>query len=524
LLSESSITGTHSLRVGAISGFGSQGERATMRRAMLVGIIAWPVFILQDAFMCFVAYPGAVFWHFILYRGFVEAALAVGYWAAHNDAIRTKTLHFWLRALYVLVAVVISLMATELGGIRSPYVHGLTSLALVWAALMPSSWRHALPVFVGNALSFPTVMLLAALFSEEARAQWSNDEDLIVFQTHYTITLASIALSLVLSHLVWSAQQTACTLGSYQLVDLLGRGGAGEVWRAKHRLLAREAAIKVIRPEDLMGSRELKETVITRFEREAQVTALLNSPHTVALYDFGVSADERLFYVMELLGGLDFKELVQEYGPLPAKPAAYLLIQACDSLSEAHAAGLVHRDIKPSNLHVCRYGRRDDFVKVFDFGLVRRQNTDSADRTSDKIVSGTPNFMAPEQVLNNRPLDARTDLYALGCVAYWLLTGRNVFEGATPMEIMTEHAKATPVPPSQRTDQPIPPEMERLVMACLEKEQASRPRTARVVADALTQIFRDDPWTEDDARQWWETRAQPDYHGERASDSTLTVG
>jgi serine/threonine protein kinase len=366
-------------------------------------------------------------------------------------------------------------------------------------------------------------MLVMALFSDEIRAQWSSRADLIVFQTNYTITLASIALSLALSHLVWLAQQTARTLGSYQLVDLIGRGGAGEVWRAKHRMLARDAAIKVIRPEELTGDSDLKDTVVARFEREAQVTASLNSPHTVALYDFGVSSDGRLYYVMELLGGLDLKDLVEKYGPLPANRVAYLLTQICESLGEAHGAGLVHRDIKPANLHVCRYGGRDDFVKVFDFGLVRRQDSASADRTSDKVISGTPNFMSPEQVLNNRPVGPCSDLYALGCVAYWLLTARHVFDGGTPMEIMTEHARSTPAPPSERTTQSIPRELDLLILACLEKGPALRPKNAALLAQALAKIFKDDPWTEADARQWWDARSRPVGQTDTDPDSTLNL-
>jgi serine/threonine-protein kinase len=303
--------------------------------------------------------------------------------------------------------------------------------------------------------------------------------------------------------MVWSAQQQARAFGSYQLETLLGRGGMGEVWRARHRLLARRAAIKLVRPEALGGDEEHRRSVLARFEREAQTTASLRSVHTVELYDFGVSDTGTFYYVMELLDGLDADDLIEEFGPIPADRAVHLLLQVCDSLGEAHASGLVHRDIKPSNVYVCRYGRAVDFVKVLDFGLVKPRAAREAQLTAEQMVTGTPPFMSPEQVLGERELDARSDLYAVGCVAYWLLTGQHVFSGDSTLHVMMQHVRAAPVAPSQRTELPVPSDLDELVLACLEKDPANRPQTADVLAGRLARTSACGSWTKERALEWW---------------------
>ncbi|MCB1161767.1 protein kinase [bacterium] len=297
-------------------------------------------------------------------------------------------------------------------------------------------------------------------------------------------------------------------MGSYELETLLGRGGMGEVWRARHRLLARPAAIKLIRPEFLGGASERERQVMRqRFEREAKATAALRSPHSVELFDYGVSGDGTFYYVMELLEGVDAQALVAGDGPLPWPRAVFLLRQVCHSLAEAHGGGLVHRDIKPANVFVCRYGLDLDFVKVLDFGLVKQAATpldDTDPLTVQGGVQGTPAFMAPEQALGKGD-DARADLYAVGCLAYWMLTGQTVFTGETAMELLVQHARSAPAAPSTRTELPIPPALEALVMACLEKDPAARPQTAGAVDAALADCEREERWTPAQARRWWDT-------------------
>jgi serine/threonine-protein kinase len=492
-----------------ITAAGAAPERQVVARAMLAGLWIWPSFVLLDAYMCFVAYPGAPFGLFVAYRILIELLLYAVYRAVSRESLTVDRLFQLHGLMYLAAAVTVSLMAIHLGGIRSPYMHGVSIVALVWGALVPTRWQKALPVLVSIALAFPVVIGIASAVSLPARAEWLTSESLIVFTSNYVFVAASSALAVILTHMVWSAQQQARTFGSYQLETLLGRGGMGEVWRARHRLLARRAAIKLVRPEVLGGDARRRQTAVARFEREAQATAYLRSGHTVALYDFGVS-DAGIFYcVMELLEGLDADALVRTYGPLPADRVVYLLLQICDSLAEAHAAGLIHRDIKPSNIHICRYGRAVDFVKVLDFGLVKPRNAGNVQLTSDQIVSGTPAFMSPEQALGDSPIDARSDLYALGCVAYWLLTGQHVFEGDSGLAVMMQHVKDVPVPPSTRTELPVPAGLEAIIMRCLDKDPVRRPQSADDLADLLRALPESRTWSQQRAQDWWNLHQPP---------------
>ena len=296
-------------------------------------------------------------------------------------------------------------------------------------------------------------------------------------------------------------------LGAYRLVRPLGQGGMGEVWLAVHRLLQRPAAIKIVRPE-MLAEAEQREEWLRRFEREARATALLESPHTVRLYEYGQAGSGTFYYAMELLEGIDLESFVERFGPMRPARAVLVLAQAAASLAEAHAAGLVHRDVKPGNLFLSRLGLEHDFVKVLDFGLVKGGDEQRDVRiTAADMVVGTPGYMAPEAVSGKVELDARADVYALGCVAYWLLTGTHVFGGAdrTPLQVMLDHAHREPQPPSLRTEAPIPPALEALVMRCLEKDRERRPRDGADLLACLRQVARQLPaaWTEADAHRWW---------------------
>ncbi len=280
----------------------------------------------------------------------------------------------------------------------------------------------------------------------------------------------------------------------------------GKVWQARHRTLARPAALKLIREDKVRNAHgDEARRVLQRFEREAKATAALRSPHTIEVYDFGVTGDGHFFYAMEYLEGLDLETLIGEFGPVPAERAIHFLLQVCDSLAEAHTAGLTHRDVKPANLFLSRLGTSNDNLKVLDFGLVQTEKPlDGSERlTAEGTTSGTPAYMAPETVVQQN-VDGRADIYALGAVAYWLLTGKYVFEAEGAVAMIVEHVKTKPIPPSQRTELPIPAEFDDIVIRCLEKNPVDRFQNARELAAALTSVPLERRWTAERAAKWWD--------------------
>jgi DNA-binding NtrC family response regulator len=293
-------------------------------------------------------------------------------------------------------------------------------------------------------------------------------------------------------------------VGSYSLIERLGSGGMGEVWLARHQLLARPAAVKIVR-ESAVGVAEEGHALRQRFAREAQATAELQSPHTVQLFDFGMTDTGSFYYVMERLRGLDLQRMVERYGALPPERAVFLLKQVCLSLAEAHGLGLVHRDIKPANLFVCRLGSEYDFVKVLDFGVVSRQGREPMSPiTVTGLVLGTPAFLAPELVSGQGAFDNRADIYALGCVAFWLLTGRPPFEGHDAMSILMQHSNMAPRAPSAASGQAIPADLDALVLECLSKDPSGRPARADVLWERLNALPVSSRWDQRAARAWWE--------------------
>jgi eukaryotic-like serine/threonine-protein kinase len=316
-------------------------------------------------------------------------------------------------------------------------------------------------------------------------------------------------------------------IGSYELMERIGQGGMGEVWRAKHRLLARPAAIKLIRSDVLGASQQTREALVQRFEREAKDTATLGSTHTIDVYDFGVTEEGDFYYVMELLNGISFERYVQEFGPMEPARVVNLLRQVCHSLGEAHARGLIHRDIKPANLFMCRLGPDDDFVKVLDFGLVKHADTSNARSmlTLEGVTAGTPGFMAPEIALGKPGVDGRADLYSLGCVAYYLLTGQHVFSGETPVATVLAHVQTPPPAPSARAEFPIPPALDAAILACLAKEPSDRPASASVLDRQLAEaVAAADAWTPEAARAWWDLRRMVANPIEQAATGTPPDG
>ena len=415
----------------------------------------------------------------------------------------------------------------------SPAISWTGAVVLMFAAIVPNTPARTLLAGAVAVSMNPISMWIV-----RARGLWNFESPMDALVMHYPDYLL-LGVAVVISHVVTGLGQQvarAREMGSYRLGELLGRGGMGEVYRATHRMLARPAAIKLIRPEVIGGSDPAAARLaVTRFRREAEAAANLRSPHTVELYDFGVTDDQTLYFVMELLDGLDLESLVRRHGPLPAGRVVHILRQVCASLEEAHVRGLVHRDIKPANIHVGRVGLACDFVKVLDFGLVKPITDDTVEHslaTQAGLVIGTPGYMAPEIALSTT-VDGRSDLYSLGCVAYYLLTGRQVFEGDTVMQVFAQHLRSAPTPPSQRGPAAVPLDLEQLVLDCLAKEPGDRPQSAAEL-DRRLALADVEPWTGVHAQQWWDAAQRagdldgnaathPGRQGAGESDTRLAV-
>lgn len=344
----------------------------------------------------------------------------------------------------------------------------------------------------------------------------------------FTWSMFAVMTSTFASHVIYGLRRRmreARRLGRYTLGEKLGAGGMGVVYRAEHAMLRRPTAIK------LLDANVVGEQGLARFEREVQLTAKLTHPNTVAIYDYGRTPEGIFYYAMELVDGLDLEHLVRRHGPQPAARVAHLLRQACGSLAEAHAHGLVHRDVKPSNLVVSRREGQGDVLKVLDFGLVKDSGEDGeASLSRTGAVLGTPLYLSPEAIVSPDRVGPASDLYALGAVAYYLLTGAPVFQAESVVQLCSKHLTEAPVPPSERSDAKIPAELERIVMKLLAKSPADRPVSADALAEALADAMREDglgPWRREDADAWWRGRratvgSEPPLSQEQALAETMT--
>jgi serine/threonine-protein kinase len=387
-------------------------------------------------------------------------------------------------------------------------------LILSYGIYAPRSWRQtAAVVFPLALLPYATLPILQLRHPEVIswlgrlpRGGWITPFLFSGFDAVFLLMLAagSVYCTYLINRLRHQVVE-ARKLGQYNLGRRIGTGGMGEVYLAEHQLLKRPCAIKLVRP-----GREADPKVLERFEREVRLTATLSHWNTVEIYDYGRAEDGTYYYVMEYLPGLSLAELVERYGPLPPERVVYLLRQVCQALREAHAAGLIHRDIKPSNILAARRGGVDDVAKLLDFGLVLSiaQDFDPQLTAKGKVV-GTPLFMAPEQSRGSgRDVDARTDIYSLGAVAYYLLTRRPPFDDENPMEVMISHARDPVVPPSQ-LHHGIPDDLERVVLRCLAKEPADRFPDAESLEQALADCACSSRWNAKLAAQWWLQVGQP---------------
>ncbi len=375
-------------------------------------------------------------------------------------------------------------------------------LILVYAMLIPN--RRRLVVGVVLVLAAMPLLTQAYLFNRHpeilgfSHAVATPDRIISNMMTLVMASALAIFGTIVLNRLRREAFE-ARQLNQYHLGRRLGAGGMGEVYLAEHHLLKRPCAIKLIRPDRADDPRAL-----IRFEREVQATARLTHPNTVEIFDYGHTSDGTFFYVMEYLRGLALDELVERHGPLPASRVIYLLRQACGALTEAHQAGMIHRDLKPGNLFAASRGGIHDIVKLLDFGLVKPQteNEHDSDMSREGLVRGTPQYMAPEQVLGSQTIDHRCDLYALGGTAYYLLTGKPPFDGPNALAVMSAQVRDKPKPPSQLCPE-IPADLEAVVLRCLSKKPDDRFPDAGALQHALDACLRARDWDATRAAAWW---------------------
>lgn len=370
----------------------------------------------------------------------------------------------------------------------------LTNMGIARAVLVPTGAGHT--ARVTGLAALPVIAIFLTFTAPGVSGP------LFVIERSWSIlwVLCALVIATLASHVIYGLREEvekARRLGQYTLLEKLGEGGMGTVYRARHAMLRRPTAVKLL-PPDKAGR-----VALERFEREVQITASLSHPNTVSVFDFGRTPDGIFYYAMEYLDGLNLAELVREDGPQGPGRIVHLLGQVASALVEAHGVGLIHRDIKPENVILCERGGVPDVAKVVDFGLVKDLEQASAALTRADVVQGTPLYLAPEAINAPSAVGPRSDLYALGGVGYYLACGHPVFEGATLVEVCSHHLHTAPVPPSDRLGSPVHPGLEKLILACLEKDPARRPASAAELRRALLSLEDLPPWGDEEARAWW---------------------
>jgi len=384
------------------------------------------------------------------------------------------------------------------------------SVALYWLVtlvfyglIVPNDWKRAAKIIIPMTLVPPAVAVLTRPFHELAAQVVTVDQVSDVLLVLIVGAICSVYGTHIMNSLRVEAFE-ARQFGQYRLLSPLGEGGMGQVYLAEHQLLKRPCAIKLIRPEQAGNPQSL-----ARFEREVRATAKLTHWNTIDIYDYGRTADGTFYYVMEYLPGLDLGQLVSRFGPLPPARVIHLLRQLCAALREAHLAGLIHRDIKPSNVIVTTRGGVYDVVKLLDFGLAKPIADEEATRlTQEGVIAGTPRFISPEQCSARGHIDARSDIYSLGAVAYVLLTGRPPFDQRNAVDLVLAHIR-DPVPPLSHGTANIPEDLERIVLRCLAKQPQERFSSVEALDAALGACAAAGRWTQEQARTWAGRQSEP---------------
>ncbi|MGI9517516.1 MAG: serine/threonine-protein kinase, partial [Pirellulaceae bacterium] len=388
-----------------------------------------------------------------------------------------------------------------LAAIKSHILYFLC-IMVPYGLLIPNSWRRTALIVMPVAIAPVAVSLVLGLRHEAVAQVADQIATPAQITDHLFVMIIGAACAVYGSYVVNTLRREAFEakkLGQYRLRELIGTGGMGEVYRAEHQLMKRQCAIKLIRPGIATDP-----LALARFEREVQAAARLTHWNSVEVYDYGRTDDGTFYYVMELLPGLSLADIVDRYGPMPSARVVHLMDQTCNALREAHSAGLVHRDIKPSNIFAAQRGGVYDVAKLLDFGLVRPLvESHSTQLTQEGAITGSPLYMSPEQAEGQLKADARSDIYSLGAVAYYLLTGRPPFDASSPVKILIAHARDEVVPPSRHRPE-VASDLEQVVMRCLAKGPDARFDDARSLQQAIADCEVKGCWSQDDANQWWQ--------------------
>lgn len=413
-----------------------------------------------------------------------------------------------------LVTVIINLLLVAFSfAVYDPALPPTFPMALIiffHAALVPSRVWLQLLIGLTAVIAIPLSETIAYQYIPENQAFWlaSGGEGLfwksIVSHTLDVAILA--ALAVIITYTLYSYRRNltkAQRMGKYIIKGEIGRGGMGAVYEACHTFLRRPTAIKVMMPEGADAK-----TAAARFEKEVKLASSLTHPNTITIFDYGHCCHYSIYYAMELLEGMDLEKFVKKFGPLSANRAIYILTQVCGSLAEAHEKGIIHRDVKPSNIFLTQRGGLYDFVKVLDFGLAKqlrpgKDEVDITGITKAGSLLGTPRYIAPESIHSKGKVDGRTDIYMLGSVAYWMVTGQPPFEGSNSVDLLVDHVKTIPPRPSEVSEIPIPKELDDIIMKCLEKKQEDRFQTPNELAEALGEVSFARVWDQKQAREWW---------------------
>ncbi len=477
--------------------------RSRLRVAALVLFFAFATFLVLHYLRVDIAEPE----HIFLFCFHLLATIVLG-GVGISLCRRGPVPGWWLRAsewlVFGLPAVFFAAMqysitlATCRRGVLE-FPHGLwLVLIYTYALFIPNTVRRA-AVAVGLMSLMSLGLLFGMIWSDPQVRAAVPAEQVVGLVLMFCVASGSSVVGVGLIGSLRRAVFVARQFGQYQLTRRIGAGGMGEVYLAEHQLLKRPCVVKLIRPDRAGDPRNL-----ARFQREVRATAKLSHWNTVEIFDYGRTADGTFYYVMEFLPGMSLGEIIERFGPMPAERVIYLLRQACDALAEAHGVGLVHRDIKPGNIFAAIRGGVYDVTKLLDFGLVKPlMEEEPIHLTAEGTITGSPLFMSPEQALGEANPDGRSDIYSLGAVGYYLLTGRPPFEGDTPLKVIFAHAHDAVVPPTSLRPE-IPADLEQVVLRCLEKNPADRFQTAAELGEALAACTSAGLWTREQATRWWQ--------------------